>query len=67
MEENVGNGREDLGKNLLVENKGISDDHSLNGYLLMNPTLLGQDGLPQLSNLPQHYFMIAEKSRAHYT
>ncbi|CAN7032896.1 unnamed protein product [Brassica oleracea var. botrytis] len=46
MEENLGNGREDLGKSLLVENKGIRDDPSLNGTPLMKPTLLEQDGLP---------------------
>ena len=67
MEENLGNGREDLGKSLLVENKGIRDDHSLNGTPLMNPALLEQDGLPLLSNLRQHYLMIAEKSRARST
>ena len=67
MEENFGNGREDLGKSLLVKNKGNSDNPSLNGTPLMNPTLLEQDGLPQLSNLRQHYLVIAEKSRAHYT
>ncbi|CAF2333903.1 BnaA10g29320D [Brassica napus] len=59
----VGNGWEDLGKSILVEKKGINDDPSLDGTLLTNPSLLNQDGLPQLSNLPQHYLTIAEKSR----
>ncbi|CAN7067328.1 unnamed protein product [Brassica rapa subsp. trilocularis] len=58
----VGNGWEDLGKSILVEKKGINDDPSLDGTLLMNPSLLNEDGLPQLSNLPQHYLTIAEKS-----
>ncbi|CAF1769534.1 unnamed protein product [Brassica oleracea] len=67
MEENFGNGREDLGKSLLVNNKGISDDPSLNGTPLMNPTLLEKDGLPLLRNLRQHYLVIAENSRARST
>ena len=67
MEENLGKGREDLGKSLLVENKGIRDDPSLNGTPLMKPTLLEQDGLPMLSNLRQHYLVIAENSRARST
>ena len=33
----------------------------------MNPTLLEQDGLPLLSNLRQHYLVIAENSRARST
>ena len=67
MEENLGKGREDLGKSLLVENEGISDDPSLNGTPLMKPTLLEQDGLPLLSNLRQHYLVIAENSTARST
>ncbi|KAH0860009.1 hypothetical protein HID58_088270, partial [Brassica napus] len=63
VEEYVENDWEDLGKSLVVDNKRISDDPSLNGTPLMNPILLGQDGLLQLRNLLQNYLMIAEKSR----
>ncbi|KAF8102466.1 hypothetical protein N665_0198s0166 [Sinapis alba] len=64
VEEDIGTGWEDLGKSLLVEKKGINNDPSLDGTPLMNPTLLDQDGLGQLSNLQQRYLMLSEKSRA---
>ncbi|KAL0887178.1 hypothetical protein Bca101_011161 [Brassica carinata] len=54
VEEDVGNGWVDLGRSLLVEQKSINNDPSLDGIPQMNPTLLNRDGLRQLRNRQQH-------------